>query len=221
MTESRGHHTEKLLHHAHVFDRLAQRLEVADEVGDPHTEVVDRLALLEGDVLEFLQQLLGVHLLHPIGTDSHCPHRLPRLLDGLLPAERLPDLLGNRTQECAHGLTILRPFGVGTWVDHPPDLQRLVVALHQHLPLGVVVTRQHGPHQGTFLDAAGGASLVAHGDRWWRFLENDELLVRWLSRWAYAAVVLHKPRSGTRMLGPQLRRGARRGGTPASGDRVN
>jgi hypothetical protein len=52
---------QELLDDSYIFDRLAQSLEISNEIGYSHTKIIYGLPLLELDVLEILQEFLGIH----------------------------------------------------------------------------------------------------------------------------------------------------------------
>lgn len=61
LREPRWKHVQELLDDSYIFDRLAQSLEISNEIGYSHTKIIYGLPLLELDVLEILQEFLGIH----------------------------------------------------------------------------------------------------------------------------------------------------------------
>lgn len=77
---------QELLDNPRVVDGVTESADLCRKGVDSHGEVVDMLAVLEGDVLKIRPQPLRVCLAHAVAAEALGPDGRPSLLGARLPA---------------------------------------------------------------------------------------------------------------------------------------
>jgi hypothetical protein len=72
-----GHYLKHLGHDVGVQDLATEDANFVGKPDDAQGEIIHALAILEGDVIEVLQELLGVDFPNALHADAHRLHRVP------------------------------------------------------------------------------------------------------------------------------------------------
>jgi hypothetical protein len=101
---------QSFLDHLLIGDVVTQNSQLAGEISDLLHETLNHLLGLERNVAELTPQALIICLLNPVGTESHLPNRLPRIMcRGLYGQARLHlhrDCLKNG-DECSSVISVI------------------------------------------------------------------------------------------------------------------
>jgi hypothetical protein len=186
-----GHYLEHLRDDVGVGDVPAEGADLVGKADDAQREVIDALPVLEDDVVEVLQELLGVGVPDALNTDAHGLHRVPGGARGALTREGPEHLRWDGAEDggqCEAVLAVLDDVAL-LRLDGVPEPLRLHVHAHEERPLLVVGAREHGVGGGAAaalpdaLDDDLAAALASAAGSW----RGRDMAPSWWRGWGTSA----------------------------------